>query len=229
MSDKVKVTTSKKAFRSSPVRNYRVGSRKLYITAFDSENSYDPNGVAVEGLIEVNLTLSNEITSFLADDNLSYITLTGPTTGTGTIRVTDMPIEALQYLANVEVTNNGTIYGSDVELPHCAFKYEEQVSISGQSGKSIDCTVIFDATISISNFIAKANDGKSIADVTLNLTINPVTYMDLQGVERSVTMFRTNSERHKATYAKFTKGIQFPSWELLHEIETTEPPMEDVL
>lgn len=208
--DEKTIKSLRRTVRSGSIKTYSKGSRRLYITGFDDATSYDPLGQWVEGLIELNITLASEMTNIGADNSPSFIVLPSPTTGTGTVKVTGMPIDALKYITNVKITPNAVLYGDNGEAIHGAFMYDEM-----QSDDSINRVIFFDCTFAMPNVTAKTDDGKSIKDCTINVTASPVEYMKPDGEFKTVTMLVVNSKRNTETFIKFNDGILYPTYDLL--------------
>ncbi len=79
---------------------YEVGNRKFFAAELKADGTFGTKTYH-EGLMELKLEFSQEITEINADDNPSYISLAGPVTGEGTVKFAVLPYSVYSKFFNV--------------------------------------------------------------------------------------------------------------------------------
>jgi phi13 family phage major tail protein len=185
---------------------YEVGNRKFFAAELLANGTFGAKTYH-EGLVEVRLEFSQEVTELPADDNPAFITLAGVVSGEGTVKFAVLPYSVYSKFFNVTTDRNGAVVisGKSAKPKQVAFGYYSQV---GDGSESL--FTIYKATFSLPSLNSVSFDGKSIRDLTLNVKIAPYTYRDMQNKEQQATYTILNSETNKAIWSKAQAAIYIP-------------------
>ncbi len=140
-------TTVKKRVYSEGASNLRVFKRNRLT------NTYDAAGYTVEGLVNINITLSQTKDKKAADNKTNYLVRIAPASGEGTIQL--MGLSRNDYLALYSdlTDKNGIInFGSTAEPQSLGIMYDEiegYVDATGVSHTSTNRMVIYDCEFSL--------------------------------------------------------------------------------
>ncbi|MGI6593696.1 MAG: major tail protein [Christensenellales bacterium] len=185
---------------------YEVGNRKFFAAELKSDNTYGSKTYH-EGLVEVKLDFTQEITEINADDNPAYITLASAVTGNGTIKFAVLPYSVYSKFFNVTTDINGAVVisGKSTKPKQVAFGYYSQVGDGSES-----MFTIYKAAFSLPSLNSVTFDGKTIRDLTLNVTISPYSYTDANGKKQQATYSILNSETNKTIWDDVQDDIYVP-------------------
>lgn len=188
---------------------YETGNRKFFAAAL-TKSGYGQKEYH-EGLVEVKIEFSQEVTEVNADDNPAYITLAGSVTGEGTVKFAVLPYNVYSKFFNVTTDKNGAVVisGKSTKPRQVAFGYYSQVGDGSES-----MFTIYKATFSLPSLNSVSFDGKTIRDLTLNVKIAPHTYKDGTGKQQQATYSIVNSETNKTVWAQVQDAIYVPDAEV---------------
>lgn len=185
---------------------YEVGNRKFFAAELKPDGTY---GVKTyhEGLVEVKLEFTQEITEINADDNPAFITLASAVTGEGTVKFAVLPYSVYSKFFNVTTDMNGAVVvsGKSVKPKQVAFGYYSQVGDGSES-----MFTIYKATFSLPSLNSVSFDGKTIRDLTLNVKILPYSYTDALGKEQQATYTILNSKINSDIWASVQDSVYVP-------------------
>ena len=87
---------------------YEVGNRKFFASTLNADGTFGDKEYH-EGLIEVKVEFSQEVTEISADDNPAYISLEGAVSGEGTVKFAVLPYSVYSKFFNVTTDKNGAV------------------------------------------------------------------------------------------------------------------------
>jgi len=185
---------------------YEVGNRKFFAAELLANGTFGAKTYH-EGLMELKLEFSQEVTEINADDNPAYITLAGAVSGEGTVKFAVLPYSVYSKFFNVSVDKNGAVVisGKSVKPKQVAFGYYSQV---GDGSESL--FTVYKSTFSLPSLNSVSFDGKTIRDISLNVKIAPYTYKDAGGKDQQATYTIINSETNKTIWNKAQAAVYIP-------------------
>jgi hypothetical protein len=185
---------------------YEVGNRKFFAAELKADGMFGTKTYH-EGLMELKLEFSQEITEINADDNPAFITLAGAVLGEGTVKFAVLPYGVYSKFFNVTTDRNGAVVVSgQAKAPkHVAFGYYSQV---GDGSESL--FTLYKAAFSLPPLNSISFDGKTIRDLTLEVKVYPYTYTDAQSKQQQATYTILNSETNKTVWSKVQTAIYVP-------------------
>lgn len=185
---------------------YEVGNRKFFAAELKTDGTFGQKAYH-EGLVEVKLDFSQEITDISADDNPAFITLAGAVAGEGTVKFAVLPYSVYSKFFNVTTDKNGAVVisGKGSKPKEVAFGYYSQVGDGSES-----MFTIYKAVFSLPSLNSVSFDGKTIRDLTLNVKISPYAYTDAAGKQQQATYSILNSETNKDIWSAAQDDIYIP-------------------
>ena len=185
---------------------YEVGNRKFFAAELLSSGAFGAKTYH-EGLMELKLEFSQEVTEINADDNPAFITLASHVTGEGTVKFAVLPYSVYSKFFNVTVDKNGAVVisGKGVKPKLVAFGYYSQVGDGSES-----MFTLYKAAFSLPPLNSVSFDGKTIRDLTLEVKVYPYTYKDAAAKDQQATYTILNSETNKTIWAKAQTAIYVP-------------------
>jgi len=185
---------------------YEIGNRKFFAAELKADGTFGAKEYH-EGLIEIKVDFSQEVTEISADDNPAYISLAGPVTGEGTVKFAVLPYSVYSKFFNVIVDKNGAVVisGKAKAPKYVAFGYYSQV---GDGSESL--FTLYKATFSLPPLNSVSFDGKTIRDLTLGVKVYPYAYKDAAAKEQQATYSIINSETNKTIWSKAQTAIYVP-------------------
>lgn len=185
---------------------YETGNRKFFAAELKSDNTYGEKTYH-EGLVEVKLDFTQEITEISADDDPAFITLGSAVTGSGTVKFAVLPYGVYSKFFNVTTDMNGAVVisGKSAKPKQVAFGYYSQVGDGSES-----MFTIYKASFSLPSLNSVSFDGKTIRDLTLDVKIAPYSYTDSQGKLQQATYSIINSESNKDIWSDVQDAIYIP-------------------
>jgi phi13 family phage major tail protein len=185
---------------------YEVGNRKFFAAEILSSGTFGAKTYH-EGLVEVKIEFTQEVTEINADDNPAFITLASAVTGEGTVKFAVLPYSVYSKFFNVTTDKNGAVVisGQSAKPKQVAFGYYSQV---GDGSESL--FTIYKAAFSLPSLNSVTFDGKTIRDLTLNVKISPYTYKDAANKEQQATYSIIHRETNKTIWSKAQAAIYVP-------------------
>jgi len=189
---------------------YEVGNRKFFAAELNANGTFGAKSYH-EGLVEVKLEFTQEVTEINADDDPAFITLAGAVTGEGTVKFAVLPYSVYSKFFNVKTDRNGAVVisGKSAKPKQVAFGYYSQVGDGSES-----MFTIYKAAFSLPSLNSVSFDGKTIRDLTLNVKIAPYTYKDITNKDQQATYSIINSETNKTIWADVQDAIYVPDTEV---------------
>jgi hypothetical protein len=189
---------------------YEVGNKKFFAASLNANGTFGEKTYH-EGLVEVKLEFSQEVTEISADDNPAFITLAGAVSGEGTVKFAVLPYSVYSKFFNVSTDRNGAVVisGKAKAPKHVAFGYYSQVGDGSES-----MFTIYKAAFSLPALNSISFDGKTIRDLTLNVKIAPYTYTDVAGNKQQVSYTILNSAVNATVWSEVQTDIYIPDTEV---------------
>jgi len=189
---------------------YEVGNRKFFAAELKADGTFGQKAYH-EGLVEVKLDFSQEITDISADDNPAFITLAGAVAGEGTVKFAVLPYSVYSKFFNVTTDKNGAVVisGKGSKPKEVAFGYYSQVGDGSES-----MFTIYKASFSLPSLNSVSFDGKTIRDMTLDVKISPFSYTDSLGKAQQATYSIINSKTNTDIWAGVQDDIYIPDGEV---------------
>lgn len=184
---------------------YETGNKKFFAAELKKDGTYDTKTYH-EGLMEISIEFSQEITEIGADDNPAFITLAAPMVGEGTVKFAVLPYSIYSKFFNVTTDKNGAVVISAKGKPKLvAFGYYSQVGDGSES-----MFTLYKATFSIPSLNSVSYDGKTIRDLTLDVKTYPYDYKDSTNKPQQATYTILNSQINDAIWDKVQTKIYIP-------------------
>lgn len=185
---------------------YEVGNRKFFAAELNASGTFGTKTYH-EGLMELKLEFSQEVTEINADDNPAFITLASPVTGEGTVKFAVLPYSVYSKFFNVTTDKNGAVVisGKSTKPKLVAFGYYSQVGDGSES-----MFTLYKAAFSLPSLNSVSFDGKTIRDLTLDVKVYPYAYKDSAAREQQVSYTILNSETNKTVWSKAQAAIYVP-------------------
>lgn len=163
------------------------------------------------GLMEINIDLTQNSAQVSADDDPAYLDLKGPITGTGTIKIVGIKNDEFAQLIPVTKDKNGAIlFGEDLPSVVLGLSFLNQHFENDTT--STNKTTFYKVTCAIPSMPTASvdSDGTTITEVSIPVTINPYFYED-NGEKKRVTMSKLNSVANKDIWSTAKDTIYVPT------------------
>lgn len=184
---------------------YETGNKKFFAAELKKDGTYGAKTYH-EGLMEISIEFTQEITEIGADDNPAYITLASPMLGEGTVKFAVLPYDIYSKFFNVTTDKNGAVVISAKGKPKLvAFGYCSQVGDGSES-----MFTLYKATFTIPSLNSISYDGKTIRDLTLNVKTYPYDYKDTANKPQQATYTIINSENNKDIWDDVQDAVYIP-------------------
>jgi hypothetical protein len=192
---------------------YEVGNKKFFAAELKPDGTYGEKEYH-EGLVEVKLEFSQEVTDISADDNPAFITLAGAVSGEGTVKFAVLPYNVYSKFFNVSTDRNGAVVisGKAKAPKPVAFGYYSAVGDGSES-----MFTVYKAAFSLPALNSVTFDGKTIRDLTLNVKISPKEYTDINGKKQEVSYTILNSKLNAAVWDEVQDEVYIPDTEFESE------------
>lgn len=191
---------------------YEAGNFHLITAKLQSSGDAYDEAYEWQGMMEFSATLTQSTSKVSADDDPAFLTMSGAITGTAELKLTGISYDDYDKLFPVEKDDQQAILiGGD--LPTVEFGlsyYTTEVKDGVTSINKISfprCT----ATIPSKPTTSKAEDGSTMTEVTISITINPFFYTNSTGTRKRVTETVINSETHKTIWEANKNKIYIPN------------------
>ena len=190
---------------------YEAGNRKFFAAELNSDGTFGEKTYH-EGLIEVKIDFSQEITDIPADDIPDFISLASAVTGEGTVKFAVLPYSVYSKFFNVKADINGAVVisGKGEKPKQVAFGFYGMVGDNSES-----MFTIYKASFSLPSLTTVSFDGKTIRDLTLNVKISPYSYTDALGKQQQATYTILNSKINSDIWASIQDDIYIPDSEVV--------------
>jgi hypothetical protein len=186
------------------------GNKRLITRAIDPEtNTYVGEAKEWTGLVSTNITFVQEITNFGADDDIAYLSLKTPITGSGTITLQNIRPREWAELLNLTIEDgNGVDFGLDNTVKYFGMSFDEIVTEQNTGKSTIDKTIMYKVSVKcIPNIDTKSSDGKTIREFPIEVDLNVWHYAD----DKKAFVKILNSEKDKALFNANKDTIELPN------------------
>ena len=189
---------------------YEVGNRRFFAAEILPNGTFGTKEYH-EGLIEVNLEFTQEVTDINADDNPSFIQLAGAVSGEGSIQFAVLPLSVYTKFFNATRDRNNAVVISGRATPpkRVAFGFYSQL---GDGSTSM--FTIYNSSFSLPPLNTVSFDGETIRDLTLEVNIRPHTYRDAANREQQVSYTIINSNTNASIWDRVQDAIYIPDTEV---------------
>jgi len=189
---------------------YEVGNKKFFAAELGSDGTFGEKAYH-EGLMEVKIEFSQEITEVSADDNPAFITLAGPVSGEGTVKFAVLPYAIYSKFFNVTTDTNGAIVvsGKSTKPKQVAFGYYTTLGDGSES-----MFTLYKAVFSLPSLNSVSFDGKTIRDLTLDVKTYPFEYTASNGKTEQVSYTILNSITNANKWQSVQDEIYVPDAEV---------------
>lgn len=185
---------------------YETGNKKFFAAEINEDGTFGEKEYH-EGLMEVSIEFSQEITELGADDDPAFISLASPLIGEGTVKFAVLPYSIYKKFFDIEVDkNNVLVVKSNAKPKMVAFGYYSEVGDGSES-----MFTIYKANFQMPSLNSVSYDGQTIRDLTLNVKINPYTY---KGSNDRITYSIINSRLNDAIWDSVQDKIYIPDSEV---------------
>ena len=197
-------------------RIYEEGNYEFQIaTLNESEGTYG-EVTTIEGLVNVDITMSQTTSNIAADNKTDYLTRKSAMKGSGTITFIGLSKEDYQKLYNLYLDKNTVIvFGSDVAPRKVGISFKnKQGSLTGDS---INKFTLNNCVFDLPNLSTQTiqEDDTTIRSFALNVNVNPLEFTNQEGNKDRVTFSLINSVDDTAIWEKVKDLIYVPDQELL--------------
>ena len=184
---------------------YEVGNRKFFFAERTATGGFGTKEYH-EGLMEVKIEFTSEITPVGADDDPMFLDLSSPTLGEGTVKFASLPYNLYSKFFDVKIDANGAIViKSNAKAKFVAFGFYSQVGNGSESMFTMYKAVFEQPSLNSVSF-----DGKTIRDLTLNVKVYPHSYRDRQNKTDFATYTILNSLANATIWTRAQTNIYVP-------------------
>lgn len=190
---------------------YETGNKKFFAATLNPDGTFGTKEY-YEGLMEVKIDFSQEITNIGADDIADYIGLSSPLQGEGTVKFAVLPYNIYSKFFDVREDANGAIIIGKGKPKTVAFGYYSSLGDGSES-----MFTLYRAVFSLPSLNSVSYDGKTIRDLTLSVKTNPYHYTTADGKKDQATYTILNSEINKEIWNNVQETIYLPDAEVAAE------------
>ena len=188
---------------------YETGNIKFFAAKLNADGTFGEKSFH-EGLMEINIDFSQDITEIGSDDDPAFITLFSPLTGEGTVKFAVLPYNIYDKFFNVTTDKNGAVVISSSGSPkHVAFGFYSNVGDGSESMFTIYKAAFKTPPLSTVSF-----DGQTIRDLSLSVKVYPFSYTDSESKAQKVTYSIVNSKLSEDSWASVQEDIYVPDQEI---------------
>lgn len=190
--------------------NYALETQEYTGTAADGK--YTGEVKKWYGMMRINLTSNQEDTNIAADDDPSYLTMRPAMTMTGDLTLVGIKLADYQYLFNVNKDkNNMLLFGSKKLAKEVGMSFK--ITGGTEEGMVTNKLIFFRTTMQLPDISTESlsEDGTTIREVTIGITVKPVQYTDLTGQLDQATYGAFDSETNKEIWDKIKDGLFLPN------------------
>lgn len=188
---------------------YETGNKKFFAANLNSDGTFGEKEYH-EGLMEVSIEFKSETTDISADDDPAFIRLNSPLTGEGTVKFAVLPFNVYSKFFDVTTDKNGVIViKSEAKSKEVAFGYYTSVGDGSES-----MFTLYRAAFKIPALNSISMDGKTIRDLTLDVSIYPYEYTTHGGKKERVTYTILNSKLNDTVWDAVQEDVYIPDSEV---------------
>lgn len=197
-------------------RIYEEGNYEFQIATLDESTGTYGEVTTIEGLVNVDVTMSQTTSNIAADNKTDYLTRKSAMKGSGTITFIGLSKEDYQKLYNLYLDKNTVmVFGSDVAPRKVGISFKnKQGSLTGDS---INKFTLNNCVFDLPNLSTQTiqEDDTTIRSFALNVNVNPLEFTNQEGNKDRVTFSLINSVDDTAIWEKVKDLIYVPDQELL--------------
>ena len=187
---------------------YEIGNRRFFAATPNANGTFGAKEYH-EGLMEVNIEFTSEITDLSADDDPSFVRLSSPLMGEGTVKFAMLPFAVYSKFFDVELDGNGAVViKSAAKTKELAFGFYSSVGDGSES-----MFTMYRAVFQLPALASVSFDGTAIRDLTLNVKVYPFRYTSGNTTE-TATYTILNSNLNSSIWARVQNAIYVPDMTL---------------
>ncbi|MCL2555457.1 MAG: hypothetical protein FWE03_00360 [Firmicutes bacterium] len=184
---------------------YEVGNRRFFAASLNPNGTFGTKEYH-EGLMEVNIEFTSEVTDLSADDDPSFVRLSSPLMGEGTVKFAVLPFAVYAKFFDVSVDANGAVViKSTAKTKELAFGFYSSVGDGSES-----MFTMYRAVFALPALATISFDGTAIRDLTLNVKVYPYRYTAANNQPDTVTYTILNSAMNTAIWQRVQDIIYVP-------------------
>ncbi len=184
---------------------YETGNKKFFAASKNPDGSFGDKEYH-EGLMQVSIEFKSETTDISADDNPAFIRLNSPLSGEGTVQFAVLPFNVYSKFFDVTTDKNGAVViKSGAKSKEVAFGFYTSVGDGSES-----MFTLYRAVFQLPALSSVSFDGKTIRDLTLNVTVYPYEYISEELKKENVTYTIVNSKTNEDIWDKVQDEIYIP-------------------
>lgn len=184
---------------------YETGNKKFFAASMSPGGAFGAKEYH-EGLMEVSIEFKSETTDISADDEPAFVRLNSPLSGEGTVKFAVLPFNVYSKFFDVSTDKNGAIViNSRGKSKEVAFGYYTTVGDGSES-----MFTLYRAVFQLPALNSVSFDGKTIRDITLNVTVYPYAYQTKDGKTDKATYTIINSSLNNNIWTGVQKEIYIP-------------------
>ena len=196
---------------------YEVGNRKFFAASLNPDGTFGAKEYH-EGLMEVELEFSSEVTDISADDEPAFVRLNSPLEGEGSVKFAVLPFNVYAKFFDVTTDKNGAVViKSSGKGKEVAFGF---YSTLGDGSEAM--FTLYRAIFQLPALSSVSFDGQTIRDLTLNVKVYPFAVKEGTRVKDRVTYTILNSNMNADIWEKVQRQIYIPDMDLEEEEEVPE-------
>ena len=183
----------------SVVKIYEQGCSDFIVGELGADGFGDTSK-KINGVMEIEMDLTEELGKISADNDPAFIKIKGPARGTGTIRLTAVPIDDYQLLTSALVGANKVIaIGEHTAVAERGFSFKKEQF--DNATKSTNLIMVHKVTFGIPNEGSTSidEDGIEIVECEIPFECHPAFYEE-GSVRKRRTITKINSAKSSALY-----------------------------
>jgi len=184
---------------------YEIGNKKFFAASLNANGTFGAKEYH-EGIMEVSIEFSAEVTDISADDEPAFIRLNAPLEGEGSVKFAVLPFNVYSKFFDVSTDRNGAVViNSRGKSKEVAFGFYTTL---GDGSEAL--FTLYRAVFQLPALSSISFDGQTIRDLTLNVKVYPYAPTAASPMSERVTYTILNSVTNSNIWSRVQNVIYVP-------------------
>jgi len=193
---------------------YEIGNKKFFAASLNADGTFGAKEYH-EGLMEVELEFSSEVTDISADDEPAFVRLNSPLEGEGSVKFAALPFNVYSKFFDVTTDKNGAVViKSSGRGKEVAFGFYTTLGDGSEA-----MFTLYRAIFQLPALSSVSFDGQTIRDLSLNVKVYPYAVKEGSRVKDRVTYTILNSNMNADIWDKVQRQIYVPDSDIEEDEE----------